>query len=833
MNDLETVHTTFASPAELRAAAVDYATEECLHIFPVAPEGKIPACENGFYDATNDPEQVEAWWLSNPRANIGWVPGKDGKIVLDYDPTSMAPDAWELMRNLDRVAPTRSVSTPARGFHRVFDLPHGVIVGNSKGALPKGVDVRAHNGYVLLPPSTVRYDGDSARKKGVMVGYKGAYAVDCDRPTVEIPDWLLERILRGVRGESEAREAAPEAVARSLSHVTKVLKHGGIAHIGPADYEGGLRFILTRCPFNPPEDPHEDDRAAFVIIQRDGRILAGCHHNRCQERIAAAGGNAWGLIRREAGFDEVRTTAQSLRPIPPLEAASHVGHRPEIVCNNRQLDALSRETLAAIMANGSERFPRLLLRAGELVQVIESEGIVRKATTTVIRSEAAQAATWVRKAVDARGATSTTESFPPRDVAEDIGAMSKPPGVPLLRSVVSVPILTQSGEWVTSRGFHHSGHYLLQEFKLGDTTPTRANVQAAKGLLFDDLLVDFPFADEASKSHAVALFLLGFVRDLIDGPTPLHVVDAPAPGTGKGLLVSALTDPTVKDGAASIPGADTDDEWRKRLTSVLREGATHVNLDNLAGVLRSPSLAAATTQTIWKDRILGGSDTVAVPVRCIWTATANNLAPSDEMVRRCVWIRLDAKVERPQDRNAFKHKPLMPWVKAHKADLVTSAIVLVKYWQQQGSPLSTAHKGSYESWAAVIGGILEANEIGGFLGNEMAFYESAASDLQAFMAFIEKWWELHGTAAVNGDDLMMIAGRRKWVDADGNHKEEGIGILDTMLGDKSERSRQSKLGRLIADRRDQVFMLSDGAAVKVPAPKQVMGKTRYWLLDAS
>jgi len=51
--------------------------------------------------------------------------------------------------------------------------------------------------------------------------------------------------------------------------------------------------------------------------------------------------------------------------------------------------------------------------------------------------------------------------------------------------------------------------------------------EAALALILDELLVDFPFVSKADMAHALALMLLGFVRDLIDGPTPLSWIGAP------------------------------------------------------------------------------------------------------------------------------------------------------------------------------------------------------------------------------------------------------------------------------------------------------------------
>ena len=68
--------------------------------------------------------------------------------------------------------------------------------------------------------------------------------------------------------------------------------------------------------------------------------------------------------------------------------------------------------------------------------------------------------------------------------------------------------------------------------------PTMQELELAKGLIFKALLHDFPSVDAADKAHATGLFGLPYVPDLIHDPTPNHLIEAPTPGSGKGLLAS-------------------------------------------------------------------------------------------------------------------------------------------------------------------------------------------------------------------------------------------------------------------------------------------------------
>jgi putative DNA primase/helicase len=69
--------------------------------------------------------------------------------------------------------------------------------------------------------------------------------------------------------------------------------------------------------------------------------------------------------------------------------------------------------------------------------------------------------------------------------------------------------------------------------------PTKDEIRFALEQICEPLQ-DFPFVEDADRAHTIALFLLPFVRELIEGPTPLHLIHKPAPGTGGSLLAQAI-----------------------------------------------------------------------------------------------------------------------------------------------------------------------------------------------------------------------------------------------------------------------------------------------------
>jgi hypothetical protein len=168
---------------------------------------------------------------------------------------------------------------------------------------------------------------------------------------------------------------------------------------------------------------------------------------------------------------------------------------------------------------------------------------------------------------------------PPARLIEDMLAEPDAP-LPTLRTLTDVPIFASDGTLINTPGYHaDSGIYYRPASGLVvppvPNRPIESDVQKAKRII-DDVLCDFPFAAEADRAHAIGLMLLPFVRELIDGPTPLTLIDAPTFGSGKGLLAQVCLAPGCGEVAFLAPGSD-DSELRKAITSALLENQKSVH----------------------------------------------------------------------------------------------------------------------------------------------------------------------------------------------------------------------------------------------------------------
>jgi len=146
------------------------------------------------------------------------------------------------------------------------------------------------------------------------------------------------------------------------------------------------------------------------------------------------------------------------------------------------------------------------------------------------------------------------------------------------------------------------------------------------------------------------------------------------------------------------------------------------------------------TADVWTDRILGHSQMISCPNKALWLMTANNPRLSGEIARRYIRIGIDPKQDKPWFRTGFKHPNLGKWVQDNRAELVYAALVLIQAWLVQGQPESKAVLGSFEDWAAKMGGILEVAKVPGFLGNLNSVYEAADTDGEDWREFFRAWW---------------------------------------------------------------------------------------------
>ena len=459
----------------------------------------------------------------------------------------------------------------------------------------------------------------------------------------------------------------------------------------------------------------------------------------------------------------------------------------EIVVNGRWLRDISDDAKAALLAanNPETRFMR-----GSILARVNGEKI-EPLTNTTLKSDLDRIADFVKETwkegEDGKPARVTTPARPPADLAPDLlGRLDL--DLPELDEIVNAPVFLPDGSLLAQDGYDHDHKILL---KLRGLSGVRADLPMAEALaLLDTVYADFPFTETAGRAHTLALTLERFVRPLIQGATPMYLIDAPARGTGKGLLAEVSNLIPLGYFTPTMSQPRDSDEAEKRITSVLLEARPVVFWDNVTR-LGSDPLHIVLTSQVWQGRILGKSETVTLPNRAVWLASGNNVELSDEMTRRVIPIRLDSGEERPEERTGFTIPDLPGYVREHRSELVSACLSLVKAWVDAGMPQGQASLGRYESWAGVLGGILEVAGVPGFLSGRERLHSEADKETTEWASFCEVWWSTFGNRAVTASELFEIVKERKL-------------LLDLWAG-RSGLAAAQRFGRALTNRRDRVF----------------------------
>lgn len=195
-------------------------------VFPLRPGGKAPATTHGFKDATTDEDQITAWWIERPNANIGLATGYTFD-VLDLDAAGADAElhaAWTdagqpagFLSGVGEHGPV--VATPRGGLHLYVEATGA---GNRAPFVrcPNGdpaADWRGRGGYVVAPPS---------------VDHRGSWewlaGPDAELPSV--PAWLALLVapppIVPPSDPSKDRSASPDAIVAGLVRVVLGARDG-------------------------------------------------------------------------------------------------------------------------------------------------------------------------------------------------------------------------------------------------------------------------------------------------------------------------------------------------------------------------------------------------------------------------------------------------------------------------------------------------------------------------------------------------------------------------------------------------------------------------------
>lgn len=259
----------------LAKAAVAYARTLGWRVFPLVPRGKVPLGKlvpNGVLNASNDPDQVSAWWRAAPFANIGLACGF-GWFVLDVDPRNFGDETLgELEQRNGELPTTPRQVTGGGGAHILFQIQDGAKL---KGSLGPGIDVKGIGGYIVAAPSV--------HPSGAEYSWE-ALAHPVEVPIASAPDWVM-RILEPKRTKAPSA-ATGNAATSFLARCFDVCGWLG------EEVDNGR--VMARCPWSVEHSADRtgrrtgegEDTSCVIMAPTADRPLGvfHCAHGHCAGR---------------------------------------------------------------------------------------------------------------------------------------------------------------------------------------------------------------------------------------------------------------------------------------------------------------------------------------------------------------------------------------------------------------------------------------------------------------------------------------------------------------------------------------------------------------------
>ncbi len=526
-------------------------------------------------------------------------------------------------------------------------------------------------------------------------------------------------------GAAEPALVDPEVLLSAVERLANAVR----VEIGERAAPKLQRRPARRPPARPP--PGDKPQARIAACVEDMLRMSMADHNDGSGRLFAS---ACRVVEHDLsdseGIAAVREYARR-RPFPldwsdgqildrirdaekktqrgVIRSPSFAGGRPVVFIDTEEHRVVS-ETIAALTVD-----PDLYQRGEILVRVIRdrqpTDGILRcEGSATIqamppanLRERMTRVATFTK--LNRKG--EEVAAHPAAWLVSAVEARAEWDGIRHLMGVSDTPILRPDGSiWQTPGYDERTG--VLFEPAFGASFPPvhdEVNLDDADAALTTllEVVCDFPFESEEHKAAWLAALLTPLTRFAFAGPSPLFLIDANIRGAGKGLLAQTIGHITLGREMPVSSYAHDSDEMRKKLTAIAIAGDRLILFDNLEGLFGNDALDRALTSTRWKDRILGKSEEVELPLIPAWYATGNNVQVAADTMRRVIHVRLDCLNERPEERSGFKHQNLLAWIDANRGRLLVAALTILSAYLKRGHASKNLKPfGSFEGWSSVV-----------------------------------------------------------------------------------------------------------------------------------
>lgn len=353
-------------------------------------------------------------------------------------------------------------------------------------------------------------------------------------------------------------------------------------------------------------------------------------------------------------------------------------------------------------------------RSGQIVHILDvkdkrlfrhqpglAEGVLTIQHLTAVTSRVYADLVGTYKRYDARAEDWKQCPFP-QVMARELVDLGHYNHLPVLSGITEVPTLRPNGTVLSTPGYDRvTGLYFDPrgvKFPPVPAHPTREDALHALSILRRPFK-DFAFAQPHHESVALAGLLTACNKRAVP-IAPLFAITAPKQGSGKSLLVDAISIISSGNVASVLAQSDDESENEKRIGATLMRGARIVSFDNMEHALCGSFLNQCLTQEVVQHRPLGISKTLDIPNTATFFATGNNLRVDGDMVRRTLLCEIDPDCEKPYERD-FGYD-LKEYCVTHRADISVAGLILLRAFLASGDKVDLTPYASFPEWDKLI-----------------------------------------------------------------------------------------------------------------------------------
>ena len=346
----------------------------------------------------------------------------------------------------------------------------------------------------------------------------------------------------------------------------------------------------------------------------------------------------------------------------------------------------------------------------------------------------------------------------------------------VLNGISSAPLLSEDGSIRSATGYDETtGCWLENVPNVDGLVPAKPSKKDAENALrrirlafrtfcFADAqtcdgpdgieLVDVKVTPGVDESAFLTALLTAVCRPSLSlAPGALFTAaETSGAGTGKGKLARCISAIAFGRQPAAVTAGSGIEELEKRLAAKLIESAPAILIDNVNGsALKSDLLASAISERPAEIRILGRTEMAKLNASAFLTITGNGLRVSEDLARRFIEVRFDARTEDPEARPF--HGDIVADMTARRAELLAACLTIWR-WGRQNILENGKALGGFDVWSRWCRDPLFA------LGCRDAVErvsEAKANDprRQRTAEIFDAWWQAHSDQAIAVKDLSL------------------------------------------------------------------------------